>query len=193
MRWSQLKKRFEATFADKVGGRVEVWATVYREAPDDWGECWITFDKKRVISLGDVTWQRVYYGEASTLQEEGQSQDYRDPGQPEAHYATYVSAEERAIARSVFSPSHLKAAMADYLNLSIEEVWASSDVLIKAFALLDRRFGKRRLTAFDPEGQHPLVTQFYEIRCEVEGLKPHRIGEKERSGLRQALATPEVG
>lgn len=174
MRWSQLKKRFQDTFAERVAGRVEVWATVYRGAPDEWGECWITFDKKRILSLGDAAWQKVYYGEARNIQEEGQSQDYRDPEQREAYHAAYGGAEERATARSVFSPSHLKAAMADYLNLSVEEALASSDVLIKAFALLDRRFGKRRLMGFDPGLEHPLVVQFYEIRCEVEGIKPRR-------------------
>ena len=34
MQWSKVKKRVEATFADCVRGRVEIWATRYRESHD---------------------------------------------------------------------------------------------------------------------------------------------------------------
>ena len=49
MKWSQLKKRIEESFADSVRGRVEVWNTRYRRAHDDAGEAWITIDKQRVF------------------------------------------------------------------------------------------------------------------------------------------------
>ncbi|MFC7513559.1 hypothetical protein ACFQUU_00930 [Herbaspirillum sp. GCM10030257] len=55
MQWSQLKKSLEASFAESVRGRVEVWATRYRHAHEQAGEAWITFDKHRLDADPDRT------------------------------------------------------------------------------------------------------------------------------------------
>nr|WP_165983516.1 hypothetical protein [Macrococcus goetzii] len=39
-----------------------------------------------------------------------------------------------------------------------------SHVLIRAFAMLDKRLGKRRFSTLDISNEHKLVQQFYEIR-----------------------------
>ena len=56
MKWSQLKSRIEATFANSVAGRVEVWNTRYRKSHWDgievYGEAWITIDGQRKYDIG---------------------------------------------------------------------------------------------------------------------------------------------
>ncbi len=54
MRWSQLKKMIEATFADHVKGRVEVFVTRYRHAHDAAGEAWIVIGGKRRLAALDT-------------------------------------------------------------------------------------------------------------------------------------------
>jgi hypothetical protein len=47
------------------------------------------------------------------------------------------------------------------------------NVISQALALVDRRLGKRTLEALKYNSDvHPLVMQFYELRCEVENIKP---------------------
>lgn len=50
----------------------------------------------------------------------------------------------------------------DYIHkLSIDEALAESDPIIQAFAVIDRRVGKRRLAKVDPDELHPLARRLY--------------------------------
>jgi hypothetical protein len=170
MQWSQLKKRFEDTFAESVQGHVEVWATRYRGAHDQAGECWITLDKERIINMADLTYYKEHYGEAQRMCELENCLDYLNPAQSEAYYRAYDLAQEHSIQNSVFHSGDAMMALAEYLNMNIDSAHASPNVLIRAFSLFDRRYGKRRLIAFEPTHEHPLVQKFYAIRCQLEGV-----------------------
>lgn len=57
------------------------------------------------------------------------------------------------------------------LSLSIDDALRSGDVVIRAFAMLDSRLGKRRLrTMHLSDDEHLLVRHFYDLRCEAEGI-----------------------
>ncbi|WP_245671439.1 SF0329 family protein [Pseudobacillus wudalianchiensis] len=73
--------------------------------------------------------------------------------------------------RNIFNVEHVYDAFVQYPHFSIEEAIRSDNVVIQALAMIDKRLGKRRLThlKFDPD-THPLVTTFYRIRYEAEGL-----------------------
>ena len=157
MKWSQLKKRIEATFAKSVAGRVEVWNTRYRGAHDDAGEAWITVDGVRVTSMGACTFGRMYWEESWKLRQDG-------------YCRTRDEAVRRAHERGGFLPSEVNRALFDYLSLSIDDAIKSDNPIIRAFATLDRRFGKRRLAEFDDSKEHPLVRTLYRIRCGAEGI-----------------------
>ena len=60
-----------------------------------------------------------------------------------------------------------------YLRLSIEDALTSDRPLVRALAVIDRRVGKRRLRSLEigPE-EHPLIREFYQLRCEAEGIPP---------------------
>ncbi len=101
MKWSQLKKRIEDTFADSVRGRVEVWNTRYRKSHDQEGEAWITIDKKRVHSMGTITYWMEANREAERLRKERDCTDSKDPVQFERYWDAYHEAlqtvEDRGI------------------------------------------------------------------------------------------------
>jgi hypothetical protein len=65
----------------------------------------------------------------------------------------------------------MDSALFDFLNLSINDAVKSANPIIRAFAIIDRRFGKRRLAYFDDSQEHPLVKMLYRFRCKAEGNK----------------------
>jgi hypothetical protein len=183
MKWSQLKKRIEATFADSIAGRVEVWNTRYRKSHDAQGEAWITIDKQRISSMGTLTYFGKSHSEANRLRRESGCIDFRDPQQREGYHQARDEAEKTVHDRGVFSLCDLNRALFDYLNLSIDDAIQSDNPIIRAFATLDSRFGKRRLKEFDDSEEHTLVKTLYRFRCEVEGgemvLKQNIAGTQE--------------
>ncbi len=169
MRWSQLKKRFEDTFADALRGRLEVWATTYRPH-DGICEAWVTFDKQRVLTTGYQTFGMAHYKAVQPLLKERHCSDYRDAAQRAAYYATRDEVTNSLIEAGIFDSFDMTDCMFNYLNLGIGDALNADNPITRAFVLLDRRFGKRRLKDFDATGEHMLVRQFHGIRCRVEGL-----------------------
>jgi len=148
MRWSQLKSRVESGFAVSVKGRVEVWSTRYRRAVHRFGEAWITIDGQKVVTMGTLRSENEYHKTGGSL----------------------LDATRTIHDRGVFSSWDLNRSLFVYLNLNIEDAWNSENAIIRAFAVLDRRFGKRRLAGLEVRGQHPLVEQFAFFRCQAEGI-----------------------
>jgi N12 class adenine-specific DNA methylase len=66
------------------------------------------------------------------------------------------------------------SAVLEYRNLSIQDALNSEDYIIKTFAILDKRVGKRTLQKIkEAEGykQYPQwARQFYELRLETASL-----------------------
>jgi len=65
------------------------------------------------------------------------------------------------------------SALGAALSLSVNEMLRSEKVVIRALAMLDSRLGKRRLRTLQLGDKHPLVRQFYDLRCEAESIKAH--------------------
>jgi len=169
MKWSQRKKRLEASFADSVAGRVEVWSTRYRKPSDELGEAWITIDKERVWSMGTCT----YYAEAhrAAQQFSGESFISSDRAQREVYWQARKQAEKSFANQGVCSLEDVDKALFGFLNLSINDPVTSDNPIIRAFAIIDGRFGRRRLLQFNDSDEHPLVRTLYRFRCRAEGIK----------------------
>jgi hypothetical protein len=172
MRWSKLKQRIEERFADCARGRVEVWNTRYRSAHDQEGEGWITIDKKRVHSMGSVTYMVEFYERSARIQKERNCEDYRDASKRAEYLAVYDEANEQLREKEGVLPAwDFTDALFDYLNLSIEEILGSDRMIIRAIGMFDRRLGKRKLRSLDVANDHELVQNFYRIRCAFEGVE----------------------
>ena len=172
MQWSQLKKRIEDTFAQSVKGRLEIWSTRYRHAVHQYGEAWITIDKKKIVTMGTLRFEVAFYKASQRLREERECTDYRDPAQTGGYRRAADETEKAVKDEGIFAAWDLNKSLFDYLNLSIDESLTSQNPIIQAFATLDKRCGKRRLLELEFTDEHPLVSQFYLFRCHVEGLAP---------------------
>lgn len=170
MKWSQLKKRIEATFAPSVVGRIEVWNTRYRGSHDAEGEAWFTLDGKRVWSMGSLSYMIAESRETERIRRERGCADWGDPNQRDGYRAAWEEGRTSVHADGVFAMWDVNNALFEYLNLPIEEIQRSENPIIQAVGMLDERTGKRRLVALREVIKHPLVESMYEVRCEAEGM-----------------------
>lgn len=172
MKWSRVKKRVEDSLAESVRGRVQFWTTRYRHSHDEVGEGWITLDRVRVASMGTQTYLNEYYATAHRLRVDRGCLDHRDSEQQEGYYAAYDEANRRMAERGIFSQWEFASALFEFLHMSIDQALISRSPIIRGLAVLDRRFGKRRLSSFDASNEHPLVAMLFEFRKSAEGMAP---------------------
>ena len=181
MQWSKTKSTLESFLCDKLQGRIKIYATVYRKFHDSPSRVWITFDNKEIISASDVTYQTKHEKLYQKIKEkEGlKGIPFNDDwdvmfNSPERQALVRASnyVEEMLLTQNVFNATHFYAPFMEYGSLSIDEALQSEHIIIRAYTMLDRRLGKRRLINFNfnLHDTHPLIIDFYKIRCDVEGI-----------------------
>ncbi len=190
MKWSRLRKLVESLFADSVQKRVAVHITQFRTCPHRCGHGWITIDGEEVLSASTHAAIHAYYSEAHRLLEEaGRSEivhglDVNAPLEEEyvlddARFLSgtgrvadaRIKARQILIERGIFTEGDFCDALRWYADAPIDEILASKNPIVRALAMVDRRVGKRRLRAFDPENEHPLVKKMLSFRLEAEGME----------------------
>jgi hypothetical protein len=165
MQWSKLKSQVEELFADSVQGRVRLHSTKYRRMHDQEGRAWITLDGEEILNMPNL-FEWLYQRRKRAEELAG---PHNDPSFWEDQADLQLQQE------SFFRQGELGDAMFAYLHLSIDDILASENVLIRAIGMLDRRLGKRRLPALAGSVNHPLVRLLYVFRCEAEGIKTLRL------------------
>lgn len=181
MQWSKLKAKLEGFLCDKLKGRIQLHATVYRKYHDSPGRVWIAFDKKEILSASDISYAVQHEKLYQRIKDEKELKSipydsdwkvmFNSQDRKELLKAS-DAAEEMMINQSIFESYHLYEAFLSYGSLSIEEALNSENIIIRAFSMFDRRLGKRRLLKLNfPQDTHPLIIEFYKLRCEVEGIK----------------------
>ena len=147
MQWSKLKSRVTDLIRPDLAGRIDFHITSYRKSHDGADKVWITIDRERVFSCDHYPYER------------SERQAY-DDGLNGAELKEFLRGEE------LHNPEDFGNSMREYLDLSIEEAKTSSDPLIRAFAIVDRRLGKRAFGKLEvSDSEHTLVKAFYGLRC----------------------------
>jgi len=183
LQWSKTKSTLESFLCDKLKGRIQLHATVYRKFHDGPSRVWITFDQREILSASDVTYAVEHGKLYAQLKEQNQLKPipyyedwklmFHSPERQALLQASDV-AENSLIEQSIFESYHLYAPFMKYSSLSIEEAMNDENIIVRAYSMLDRRLGKRRLKEFHfTEDTHPLIIDFHKIRCEVEGIILH--------------------
>jgi hypothetical protein len=171
IQWSKLRTRLESLFAPSIAARVSVKTTWYRTTGRGAGRAWITLDDKEVGDFSDARWWRKYYEIAFQLQEANKATSYHDEGKRSAHFEAYESSRAVLDRAGVFSRDAFHDAVRHYPNLKLEDAWQSGFALYRAFVVLDRRMGKRRLKELETAAEeHPVVRTLLWARRDVEGL-----------------------
>lgn len=146
MQWSKLKSRVRDFICPELRDRIDFHLTSYRESHDGADKVWITIDGQRVFSCKHYSYElaeaEAYHGGLRGEQ-----------------------VKELLCEKEIHRPKDFGDAMRAYLDMPISEALESIDPLVKAFALVDRRIGKRTLEKLEiSDAEHTLVKAFYELR-----------------------------
>lgn len=152
MQWSKQRQMFRALICQELRDVIDIHVTGYHEAHDQVGEAWITVDGEKIFDAGHYKywgqWHRKF---------KKQCGEWND---------RYDNAREILKADGIHDEFEIKRAVASYLQADPHEALEGADALLQAFAIVDRRIGKRSLNAMIPI-EHPLVFAFLTLRALV--------------------------
>lgn len=161
--WSGTRKKLETDYlCPALRGRVRYFATTYRESHDREGRAAILVDGEEILKSNYFTYSRVLWERARDYRDE-QGLNWRE---------AYLKADKTVLDDGLFDQRDFYMACQKFDNQSIEASLSSENPIVRIFALLDRRLGKRRLTALEETMGNELdwVRPFYLLRMEAEGL-----------------------
>ena len=161
--WSGTRKKLETDYlCPALRGRVRYFATTYRESHDREGRAAILVDGEEILKSNYFTYSRVLWARARDYRDE-QGLNWRE---------AYLKADKTVLDDGLFDQRDFYMAFQKFDNQSIEASLSSENPIVRIFALLDRRLGKRRLAALEETMEQELdwVRPFYFLRMEAEGL-----------------------
>ena len=152
-----MKKKLEDDYlARSLRGRIQYFATAYRESHDgDKGRVAIRLDGNEILKGNTFDkYDKIY-------------QAWR-----ELNRESWKKSASIALERGGFDQYSFYVAFEEYDNQSIEASLESANALVRLWAVLDRRVGKRRLQGLGEKMKQEIdfVRFFYMIRMEAEGL-----------------------
>ena len=163
--WSGIRNKLENDYlCPALRGHIQYFSTSYSKSHDHEGRAAIRLDGVEVLRSNYYDYCRNYRNRYQALRQEGAGED--DPKKP------FQLAYEGALNDGCFDQWFFYEAFRIFDNQSIEKSLVSENPLVRIFALLDRRLGKRRLLALEDSMEQELdwVRAFYVIRLQAEGL-----------------------
>lgn len=176
--WSGLKKELEEDLiCDSLKGRVKYFLTHYHKAPDNYGRVAIRVDGREVLHGNPYSFYIKYSGLERELKDAFDIPPREWNGKEMLHEdenrAIEAAVEDMAIEEGVFEIYHITDAIREYRNQQIQKSLASENPLVRMFAVMDRRVGKRTLKklASQVKDQPEWLQFFYKLRLEAENMK----------------------
>ena len=161
--WSGIRKKLETDYlCPALRGRVRYFATTYSKCPDHEGRAAILVDGVEVLKSSYYEFAPAYWKLQSELRRLEEA-DWREAA---------PKAGQTVLEDGLFDQRDFYAAFQELDNQSVEASLASENPIVRIFALLDRRLGKRRLAALKETMEQELdwVRPFYFLRMEAEGV-----------------------
>ena len=159
--WSGIRHKLEAEYlAPSLRGHIQYFATSYSKSPDHEGRAAIRYNDKEIIK-GNY-WNQ--YVKAHLFPKDDTYERRMHEGFP------FI--DNTALGLGVFDQQCFYQAFDEFENQNIDKSLVSDNLIVRIFAVLDRRVGKRRLIAMRNlmEEQDPVFQEFYAIRMYHEGL-----------------------
>ena len=173
--WSGLKKQLEDLLCDSLKGRISYFYTTYRKAHDHYGRASINLDKSELLNfewtvMAEQSYD-VFEQEAKMPPHPSAFEDYC-AAQQRYNEACDIAAREKWMPNGTLCETDFIYSASAYVNTDIEEALESENYLLRVFAFMDRRVGKRTLIKILEEAERlPIwARRFYELRIESEGV-----------------------
>jgi hypothetical protein len=161
MQWSQLKTQLKARIATSVSAAIDLHQTRYRHSHDQEGEFWITLGKEQIFKAGSLSYLLTLGQVAAEHRANGDTVD-----------EAYARAWPEMDAKGLMLLEAINKDLFSSLGMTVEEMLEHRNPVVRALAVVDTRYGKRRLALFDPANENALVQRFFYLRCEAEGVRP---------------------
>ena len=161
MKWSKLKSLVESKMSPSLQKRVTIHSTAYGNC--SCGHAWLTFDKEIIANFCTrAFWNRVngsYYRHNNRWMTDN----------PVPHYVTLLQKKSYGdMEYGELSRQNVYLSCWEYVHdLSIDDALNSTDPLIQALAVIDKRVGKRRLQTLKEKKLHPLATRLLYVRINL--------------------------
>lgn len=159
--WSGIRKKLETEYlAQSLRGHIQYYVTSYSRSPDHHGRAAIRYDGQEIIS--GCYWNNWMKADLFPRDEK-----YDNRMSTEMAYM-----DDTALKLGIFDEYCFYEAFNKFDNQSIEASLKSDDLIVRIFAVLDRRIGKRRLELMKETiaDEPQTFREFYAIRAKAEGL-----------------------
>lgn len=174
--WSKTKKTLEEDLlCEKLRGRVKYFLTHYHGAPDNYGRFCVRVDGKEYVQANPYN-QNAIYAYSNQLQKElkipRREWEHGHFLHEEENLMIEEIAEKRAMTENKMDIWQVMHAIDQYMSLDISSSLHSDNEVIRMFAVMDRRVGKRTLEklASEADNQPGWLQFFYNLRLQAEGL-----------------------
>lgn len=176
--WSSIRKELEQNYlCEKLQGRVQYFLTHYHDAHDEHGRFCVRVDGEEIVFANPYNegWQFHY---ANQLQKERNvpRREWTGKGKKFLYEEENRAIEEEAFLMAAregkLTMYDITSAIEIYLDSDIRESVLSDNPVIRMFAVLDRRVGKRTLAKMkeELEKQPEWLQRVYRLRMEVEEI-----------------------
>ena len=174
--WSGLKKQLESLLCDSLKDRISYFYTTYREVRKAYGRASINYDKKELASFSwDIGYQQ-WADEYKFLNDNNIDASHfpkaEDMWQKQLEVQRNLAKEKWMPNGTLCETDFIYSASA-YVNTDIAEALESENYLLRVFAFMDRRVGKRTLIKIREEAEKmpEWAKRCYKIRLEAEGIE----------------------
>lgn len=153
--WSKMRHKLENEYlADSLRGHIRYFATSYNKCPDHYGRAAILLDGQEILNGSYLR----RWSNADLL-----------PNELRTRYHGQIM-DNAAVEYGDFCQRCFYSAFNEFDNQSIEKSLESENMLIRIFAVLDRRVGKRKLEKIKLtiEDEPEMFRKFYNIRMQFE-------------------------
>ena len=173
--WSNLKKQMNDLLCDALKNKISYFYTTYREVHDTYGRATINCERKELVAF---SWQiryeqwedeyKILNNTNLDIQHLGSSSAVRE----RQKQIQEELSKEKWMPECILCDGDFIFAVTEYLKTNITSALNSDNYILRLFAYMDRRVGKRTLIKIKEaaEALPEWVKQFYLIRCEAEGL-----------------------
>ena len=156
--WSGIRKKLETEYlAPSLRGHIQYYATSYSRSPGHEGRAAIRYDGKEII-------KGCYYNNWMKAD--------LFPKDEKRMKKEFAFIDDTALLLGIFDQRCFYNAFAEFDQQGIEMSLKSENLIVRIFAVLDRRVGKRRLALMkETIAEEPdTFREFYAIRMKAEGL-----------------------
>jgi len=161
--WAGLNKQLTDMLCDAYQDKITYFLTRYHDVHNAYGRAAVLLDGNE---LATFSWIEMYHQEAdvAAAYKEDRTGDYGD---------LYTAMKPKWDMGCTYNEMDFLSAALEFRSMAIEDALLSDNYIIRIFAILDRRVGKRTLQKIAADGAYralPLwVRQFYELRlAEIE-------------------------